>query len=165
MTNEIWKPISAFEGRYEVSDLGRVRGPSGRVLKPGKTNSGYLIVHLMRQGKRHARTVHRLVAAVFCEGYEPGLHVNHKDHERLNNTATNLEWVTRSQNMLHSSRAGRANPTRHAVIGVSLVDGHVVHYPSKSAAEIALAGRNSSAVHHCMVGKKRSAYGYTWSMT
>ena len=46
--------------------------------------------------------IHRLVAQHFCEGYQKDLVVNHKDGNKLNNCANNLEWVTRSENDLHA---------------------------------------------------------------
>lgn len=159
---EQWKDIPGYEGRYQVSDKGRARGAKG-LLAQQIQNSGYTIVHLYLSGKRSVRLVHRLVAEGFAVGRFDGAHVNHKDCDRRNNTASNLEWVTRSENMYHASAAGRLRPNRNAVYGVSVVDGSVVEFPSQLAAEKALAGRASSAVHHCLIGKKKSAYGYTWS--
>lgn len=46
--------------------------------------------------------IHRLVALHFCEGANDELVVNHIDGNKLNNAATNLEWVTHSQNDLHA---------------------------------------------------------------
>lgn len=50
--------------------------------------------------------VHRLVAYHFVDGYQDGLVVNHKDGNKLNNEADNLEWVTRSENDLHAFKLG-----------------------------------------------------------
>lgn len=57
------------------------------------------------QGSRYL--VHRVVAAAFLGACPPGREVNHKDHDYTNNAASNLEYVTRSENMLHSHRSGR----------------------------------------------------------
>ena len=118
---ERWKIIPGFNDRYEVSDLGRVRavaamkrfvhwitGKEGRRLTPEKIlssqvqNSGYELVHLCINGKRKACTVHRLVAQAFCDGFTETAEVNHKDGVKLNNLASNLEWVTRSGNHYHA---------------------------------------------------------------
>lgn len=120
MTEE-WKIIPGFNDRYEVSNLGRVRavaamkrfvhwisGQEGFRLTPEKIlssqvqNSGYELVHLCLGDKRKACTVHRLVAAAFCEGFSETAEVNHKDGIKLNNTASNLEWVTRGENSYHA---------------------------------------------------------------
>lgn len=158
---ETWKDIPGYEGRYQVSDLGRVRGQRG-LLKPQRVNSGYFVVHLSYCGTRQARTVHRLVARVFVPGWFDDAHVNHKDSNRLNNVAGNLEWTTRTGNMRHASAAGRMKCRRFAVIGTAVTDGAEIRFESQAAAEKALAGRNSSAINHCLTGKKKSAYGFTW---
>lgn len=161
---EIWKDIPGYEGRYQVSDLGNVRNGKRRVLKPQLINSGYHVVHLVpTPGTRKIALVHRLVAEVFVAGFFEGAHVNHKDCRKTNNRAGNLEWTTRSGNMRHSYANGHPGPTRCAVKGVSITDGHVVYFDSQLRAETTLAGNGSSAVHHCLIGKKKSAYGYTWS--
>lgn len=163
MTTETWKPIPSLDNRYGASTLGRVRGPFGRVLKARPTNSGYLLVSPMLRGVKVARTVHRLVAEVFCEGYAPGLEVNHLNLDKWDNTPGNLEWSTRTQNVKHAVEAGVMFTPRFCVIGVPLAGGAPVAFSSQSAAEKYFSGKNSSAVHHCLVGKKKSAYGHTWS--
>lgn len=160
-----WRDIPGYEGRYQVSDQGHVRGPSGKVLKTQRINSGYLIVQMSDYpfGKK-AATVHRLVARVFLplDGQRP--HVNHKNGDKTDNRAVNLEWCDRSENGLHAYSAGLRQPPRFAVIGESLLDGSIVHFDSQRDAEIALSKpkKQSSAVSHCLDGKKKSAYGYIW---
>lgn len=150
-----------YEGRYTIHDDGTVIGQRGP-LKPQLQNAGYLVVHLCANGEREARTVHRLVALHFVDGWFPGAHVNHKDSNRLNNCAANLEWVTRSGNMRHAKAKLGSWERRYAVIGTPVAGGPELRFDSQVAAEIALCGRNSSAVHHCIVGRKKSAYGYRW---
>ena len=121
---EIWKPILGFEGRYEISDAGRVRSLSflqryllrngreafrrtrERIVAQQKINSGYLIVHLHLDGSRYAKLVHRLVAVNFVDGFDVGRDVNHKDGDKMNNTAENLEWLSRRDNHLHAVALG-----------------------------------------------------------
>lgn len=160
---ETWKDVAGYEGRYQVSDLGNVRNAKGRTLKPQLINSGYLVVHLMLAGDRKIGLVHRLVAAAFLPQDETRTHVNHKDSDKKNNARTNLEWVTRSENVRHAYQNGHSGPPRMAVRGVSVADGHVIVFDSQLRAETTLAGRGSSAIHHCLIGKKKSAYGYVWS--
>jgi len=118
---ERWKIIPGYNDRYEISDLGRVRavaamkrfvhwisGKEGKRLTPEKIlatqvqNSGYELVHLCTGDKRKACTVHRLVAAAFCEGFFDAADVNHKDGVKTNNVASNLEWCSRSANHYHA---------------------------------------------------------------
>jgi hypothetical protein len=159
---EQWKDIPGYEGRYQVSDAGTVRGAKGP-LAAQRQNSGYLVVHLYIKGSRRVRLVHALVAQAFVPGFFPGAHVNHKNGRKADNTAVNLEWVTRSENMRHAVANGLTSAPKMAVRGVSVDDGHVVYFDSQLRAERTLAGRATSAIHHCLVGKKKSAYGYTWS--
>lgn len=108
---ETWKPVVGFEGWYEVSDHGRVRRVSsamgtrsGKILKPWFT-SGYPTVSLSIQRQVTKRLVHVLVAQVFLEP-QPSIkyEVNHKDGNRDNPRAKNLEWMTRSENLSHGRR-------------------------------------------------------------
>jgi hypothetical protein len=103
-SNIEWKPIAGFEGIYEVSSAGQIRGLKG-VLKPYLVNSGYLTVTLYKDGAGKRVTIHRQVAKAFCEG--TGDVVNHIDFDKTNNAADNLEWVTTKQNLAHSRDAGR----------------------------------------------------------
>lgn len=117
---EIWKDLPGQEGRYQVSNKGRVRslprvvrGVSkkgreykrnypGVVLQPGRSR-GYLIVNIFPAG---TIAVHLLVARAFVEGFAPGLEANHIDGDKENCAASNLEWLTRSGNQLHAVATG-----------------------------------------------------------
>lgn len=100
---EEWKPVPEYEGRYEVSNLGRVRSflfcRTGRIMKPDIGTNGYPQVHL--QFKKTWR-VHRLVATMFLPNPLALPVVNHKDGNKRNPAAANLEWSTHSDNMRHS---------------------------------------------------------------
>jgi|SRR5215212_7490373 len=164
MKNEEWREIPGYEGRYEVSDQGRVRNAVGHCLKPQKINSGYFVVHLYREGKRRIKLVHIAVAEAFVPNPEGKPEVNHENTYKLDNIATNLEWSTRLENVAHAIAAGLVveKPNAIAVIGTPIDGGPTVQFPSQKDAEIALAGKQSSAINHCFSGKKKSAYGYTW---
>lgn len=108
---------SFLSDEYLVSDEGYVLGKNGTThLKPSKNWRGYLIVNLMIDGKRKGIAIHTLVARAFCDGYKEGLTVNHKDGNKENNNASNLEWVTSKENTLHSiyvlgkNTIGKNNP-------------------------------------------------------
>ena len=114
---ETWKPIDGIDF-YEVSSLGNVRSTNreietvsrwgkpmkkslkGKQLKPFCVGAGYLCVMFTLKGKKHY--VHRLVAKTFL-GDKSNLDVNHIDGNKTNNAVSNLEWVTRSENCLHST--------------------------------------------------------------
>lgn len=99
-----WRKVEGFE-RYSVSSYGRVRNDeTGFTLKPFARGfeDRYLGVDLYRDGKRHPRKVHRLVAEAFLPpGREDQTEVNHWDTDTLNNRADNLEWCSRLENEAH----------------------------------------------------------------
>ena len=111
---EEWKVVGGYEGFYEVSNHGRVRrvadDPPHRkgLILPGSTaNNGYRKVGLSVGGKSKTIKTHCLVAEAFIGPRPDGAEVNHKDGDKCNNHITNLEYVTKSQNMQHAARIGR----------------------------------------------------------
>ena len=100
--NETWLPAPGFEGLYEVSDHGRVRNArTGLVLRPNYDLQSYNRTALSKDGKPHYRRVCRLVAEVFIPNPDNKPQVNHKNGLKSDDHATNLEWVTASENTLH----------------------------------------------------------------
>jgi hypothetical protein len=105
---EIWKPIIYKDIRrdmYEISNLGRVRNKlSGHIMSLCPSEKGYMMALFMceKSSKRsHASIkIHRIVALNFVEGFdETHNEVDHKDGDKRNNKASNLEWVTRKENV------------------------------------------------------------------
>lgn len=100
---EVWKPVPGYEDRYLVSDLGNVKSIKRNMLLKGNTNrDGYTSVILSKNGIIKAFRVHRLVAEVFVPNPDGKTEVNHKDYNRSNNVAGNLEWMTRAENFNYS---------------------------------------------------------------
>ena len=111
--NEEWRDVRGFEGSYQVSNMGRVRGIKGKILSPS-TYQGYKRVNLSDgNGKYKTIAVHRIVAMMFVEGYAEGLEVNHIDENPANNHADNLEWVTHAKNVVHATFLQRRFKTLH----------------------------------------------------
>ena len=116
---ERWIPF--WDGKYEVSNLGRVRriAPGkrtqvGRILKPTLMRTGYFSVAPVLSGKNRRVHIHELVAEAFL-GARPDAHeVNHIDGCKTNNAVSNLEYVTHAQNMAHAGSVGlSARGERH----------------------------------------------------
>lgn len=59
-----------------------------------------------KQEKKKLIRVHIAVASTFVDGYQEGLTVNHKDGNKLNNQAENLEWITNQKNIIHAVQYG-----------------------------------------------------------
>jgi hypothetical protein len=112
-TPEQWRPVVGHEGWYEVSDFGRVRRVKpakgtvvGRILTPFVHRNGYHYLRLHDNGEIHEYRIHRLVLAAFCGPCPLGYETNHKNGIKSDNRAENLEWVTSSENSLHSWTMG-----------------------------------------------------------
>lgn len=104
--NEQWKPIEGFESLYEVSSTGKVRSLTTRRVLKFNTVDRYLRVALCKNGRSKQTRVHRIVAKHFVENPLNKPSVNHKDGNRLNNSATNLEWCTQAENSAHAAKSG-----------------------------------------------------------
>lgn len=91
-----------FHPRYEVSVNGEIRNIDNYILKPSRSGVGYLQVEI--DGK--STNIHRIVADRFCpRHYDEKLQVDHIDRNRQNNHASNLRWVSVSEN--HKNRTPR----------------------------------------------------------
>ena len=90
---------------YSVSDMGRVmKNSSKKIMKPSKMPNGYMQINLFTSdGRRKKELVHRLVAITFIPNERKLPEVNHIDGVRDNNIVSNLEWVTRKENVEKST--------------------------------------------------------------
>jgi len=171
---EIWKPVSEFPDRYEVSNLGRIRVKStGLIRKLTLLNTKYLSIKFKIDKKTYNRLVHRLVALEFCEGFADGLVVNHKNADRLDNSACNLEWVTQKENVADMKRRGALNvEAAHKVAQerrkiptqqFTVTGDFVAQYPSArvAASTIGLNENNISTAARRYDGRRTSG-GFVW---
>jgi len=104
---EIWKEVEGSNGKYKVSNTGKVwSNISNREIGTNPDKHGYHTVSVIYKGKKNYIGIHRLIGFHFLENYEEGNEINHKDANKSNNNASNLEWVTHQQNMTHLSENG-----------------------------------------------------------
>lgn len=118
---EQWIAIVGYGGLYSISNLGNVRAnfscnnnqyKAGRILRLRKSINGYLRVGLYKERKQKWFSVALLVAHAFVGVKPEGLQVNHRDGNKLNNQASNLEYVTPSENLRHAFCMGLSKATR-----------------------------------------------------
>jgi len=119
---EIWKNIPGYKGYYQASNFGRIRSlkrycftingtckipfkrkAGGRVLKQNPSR-GYMRITLSKKGNTKGYTTHRLIAITFIKNPKNKPEINHKNGIKTDNEVGNLEWVTSSENQMHSVR-------------------------------------------------------------
>lgn len=110
ITNEQWKKIKDTDGKYEISNYGRIRSLTSPfdgsyrtkplILKTSFTD-GYEYASYLVKGKRVRKSMHRLVLTEFLSPCPKGKQCHHLDGNSLNNKLENLSWVTCKQNHFH----------------------------------------------------------------
>ncbi len=125
LPGEIWKWFKGYEGIYQGSNKGRARSffrGKCRLLKPTPSHRGYLGICLYTYDKKTKKQrkktfrLNRLIAELFVPNPENKPEVHHKDNDKTNNAADNLEWVTGEENREYAHKDGRylkgeKNPT------------------------------------------------------
>lgn len=117
--NEIWANILGYEGHYQISNIGRVKSLKYNretILKPSKT-SGYYSVKLSLKRKFKNFNIHRLVAQAFVANPNSLPQVDHISGDILDNSYTNLRWVTIQTNN-QNKKAHREGTKYSRFIGV-----------------------------------------------
>ena len=106
--NEIWMDIKGYEGKYKVSNQGRVYSiRSNKYLAIGNNRKGYLYVRLWKDNIEKKEYIHRLVARHFIPNPNNLPQVNHKDENKENNRVENLEWCDAKYNNNYGSHSKR----------------------------------------------------------
>lgn len=173
---EEWRDIAGYEGKYQVSNLGNVRNIKyHRSLKPRQTVFGYVRVALYDDaGKAKDYAVHRLVALAFIPNDHDLPCINHKNEDKRDNRAENLEWCTHLYNNHYGSReqlyedfrhgAFRRNPRKYKSPILQLdLNGKLVR-KWDSIAEIRASEelKTPNGVLACCKGKQETSNGFRW---
>ncbi|MEE1050202.1 MAG: NUMOD4 domain-containing protein [Clostridia bacterium] len=171
---ETWKPITGTKGFIEVSNEGRVRSlltGTPRVLKTQVDNRGYHRIRVTIEREKKSYKVHREVANAFINNPDNLPQVNHKDGDKNNNSASNLEWVTNKENAHHAIKNGlwdsvlegsrKENESRKKPILAYRIDDKYPctrYYESINAAE-----RDIGSRHICDVLKGKRTHVKGWA--
>lgn len=148
---EEWRDIKGYEGKYQVSNLGRVKSLKDshgkyreKILNIKPEEYGYIRVILYREGKSRHFSVHRLVAEAFIPNLDGLSQVNHKDENKQNNRVDNLEWCDRKYNCNYGTRNKRAS---EKLKGIEFTEEHK-NKLSKTRKEKDLSkGKNNPKAH------------------
>ena len=151
-----WRPVVGFEGLYEVSNTGEIRSrKSGhyRLLKKKHnkvTGYDYVILH---NGGPATRSVHRLVAMSFLPNPDDLPYVNHKDEDKTNNAASNLEWCTAQYNTDFSKKK------RYKRIAAYSSDGEKIAMFESTTIAANLLGVSKSAISNTLARDGSTCHG------
>ena len=176
MTKEVWRDINGYEGRYQVSSMGRVKSleriiikkdgrkftVKERVLKPGADGGGYLRVGLCDGEKQKTLKVHRLVCEAFHENPDNKPQVNHINEIKTDNRASNLEWATARENSNFGTRNERLGKAQSKSIGQYTRYGELIKiWPSTNEVQ-RQTGFSQGNISLAANGKYKQAYGFIW---
>ena len=173
---EIWKDIVGYEGKYQVSNLGKVKSLDYRntgkekVIRQYKQKNGYLQVKLHKNSKQKNFKVHRLVATVFIPNPENKPCIDHLNTIRDDNRAENLKWCTAKENA--NNPISKKNSPTAGKFGKD-------HYKSKAVYQYSLDGKlirvwgaimdvkrelgfDQGSISKCCLGKLKTCYGFVW---
>jgi hypothetical protein len=165
---EEWRPVVGFEGRYQVSNLGRVKSiniantrKSG-ILKSEKSRDGYYQVTLTINGNRLHTGVHRLVAMAFIPNPDNLPQVNHIDEDKTNNCADNLEWCTQHYNICYGTTILRKSKKIQKVVVQKDLNGNVLNTFDSIRSAMIATGINECSISRVCNGFVNSAGGFLW---
>ncbi len=156
LDEEVWKEYKPMSIR--VSNMGRIKPPHCHIIYGSKTGEGYLSYGESK------KLVHIIIAEAFLPNPEKKPEVNHKDKIRSNNKLENLEWATKSEQMIHSHQ-NNSNPNRYstsrAVKQYDLERNFIGEYKSIKEAS-RKTGCSISCIYNVCSGLSKSHKGYVF---
>lgn len=157
---EIWKPVVGYEGKYEVSNLGRVRAVVYRIKCLVRDNKGRQFVALQSGNRKKRALVHRLVLQAFVGECPPGQEACHNNGKAFDNRVENLRWDSHQSNMNDQVRHGTRRKAEGEENGQSKLTEEgvmqIYHSEQPQAALAACFGIHQSTVSNIKHGKSWS---------
>ena len=172
---EVWKDIEGYEGKYQVSNLGRVKSlarvtyyrhmkrvEKENIMCPQKGRGKYKLITLSKNGTQHMFQVHRIVYETFNGPIPEGMQVNHIDENPSNNMLDNLCLMTPKENANYGSRNQKISRINKKPIIQCTSDGQdIACWFSAKDASIELK-INRTSITSCLTGRYSTAGGYKW---
>ena len=161
MQVEIWKRYK--DTNYEVSNLGNVRRIGATKNRKIQDNGkGYKNMILRINGESKMLYVHRMVAETFIPNPKGLSEVNHKDENKSNNCVSNLEWMSKIDNLHYGTRQERSVSKRSIPVSQYDLQGNLIN-TYKSAREASRqTGITQGSISYCVKGERKIAGGYMW---
>lgn len=166
---EIWKNVKGYK-YYQVSNLGRVKSltkrvigrscSKGRLIIPRINRYGYFELTLFKDNKKKTYRVHKLIAETFIKNPFNKKTINHISGNKLDNRIENLEWCTHLENNQHAWVNGLIKTNKNVVM-LSLNNEPLLLFDSMSEV-FRMSGIQTSHISECCKGKRKQASGYKW---
>lgn len=159
---EEWKDIKGYEGLYQVSNEGKIKGVKRNIIRKVSDNGyGYYVVLLSNNGKKIAHYVHRLVAEAFIPNPDNLPQVNHKNEVKTLNTVENLEWCDAKYNMNYGTARSRTSEKQMKKVYQYTNDNKLVKIWDglNSTKQF---GYDPSCISCCCNGSRKTHKGYKW---
>jgi len=182
--DEKWEPIKFFEDSHLCSNYGRIllldrvltKGRAkylslGKILKPYIDKDGYMNIVIVCNKVKKRMKIHRIVAECFIKSKDNSLDVDHIDFNKLNNHISNLRYLSKYQNTIHSATNGRykknsillqKNRIGKETFKFDKNGVFIAKYKSLGLAAMSVSGQKSM-ISRAIVGRSKTAYGYKWS--
>lgn len=178
---EEWRDVVGYEGKYKVSNQGRVfsltrvrsnggKVYKGRMLRQATCRGYYRVALLDGNGNHKICSVHRLVAKSFIPNPENKPQIDHIDGNTRNNNVWNLRWATARENVCNPNTlchktplvTGGKNPMAIPIVSVDIKDGTIRRYGSSSEVLIELGVKDVKYIRECCKGRMDSYKGRKW---
>ena len=166
---DMYDPVSGDKvpGR-RVSSLGRIQFQNGRISCGYKANTGYYRTGLRLHSHCRTELVHRLVAFAFLGPpvNSQRIHVNHKDMDKGNNAAHNLEYVTPAENMVHRYANGCTTPRsdRKPVESRPVGSNHAWDWHPSISSAASMLGVAKGGISKCIHGSRKQTGGFEFRL-
>lgn len=158
---EIWKDIPNYEGLYQVSNYGNIKGlKSQKILTPKKRNDGYFNIQLYKNNKRKKFFIHRLVAETFLENPNNYPCVNHIDENKHNNNVNNLEFCTIKYNNKYSLYKNIKREKK--VINQYDLEGNFIKQWKNIKTISKELNFSYYGIFNCLCGRQKTSCNYIW---
>jgi len=157
---EEWKEVNNYKGLYWISNRGRVKNSKGKILKPTIQVNGYYKVNLIKNKISKNHTIHRLVAEAFIPNPDNLTEINHKDENKVNNAADNLEWCSHKYNSTYGTILTRIQENSVNRVSVKCVETGIIYKSIREAEKI--TNIDHSNIAKVCRGKQKTAGGYHW---